>query len=142
MASATNCGLESKAESSIRMQKKYGHLQFCVFDVMFSVGNGVRNPQNLGHHSSSTHDPTVKHRRELIGSSDDEGAAISFQTIRSRDRVAFQNVREESFGWHAPETMGYITVNENLWVVRIGTEKRDQSQLLTEGEYGIFVVLW
>ncbi len=98
MASATDCGLESKAESSIRVQKKDGHLQFCVFDVMFSIGNGVRNPQNLGHHSSSTHDPTVKHQRVLIGKSDDEGAAISFQTIRSRDSVALQNVRQVSFG--------------------------------------------
>jgi len=54
MTSATNSGLESEAESSVRVQEKDGHLQLCIFDMLFSIGNGVWSPQDLGKLRSST----------------------------------------------------------------------------------------
>ncbi len=76
MASARNSGLESKTESPVRVKEKDGLLQFRILDVLSSVRDGVRNPQDLGNHSSSIHNPTVKHPRVLVWGSDDERIAI------------------------------------------------------------------
>jgi len=76
MASARNSGLESKTESPVRVKEKDGPLQFRILDVLSSVRDGVRNPQDLGNHSSGIHNPTVKHPRVLVGGSDDERIAI------------------------------------------------------------------
>ena len=81
MASATNGGLESKAESSVRVQEKDGHLQVSVLDVLSSIGNGMRNPQDLGDHSSDGLDGAVKHPILLIGGADDERTAVSPKAI-------------------------------------------------------------
>ena len=54
MASATNSGLEGKAKPSVRVQEIDGHLQLCILDVLSSISNGVRNPQDLGDHGSNT----------------------------------------------------------------------------------------
>ena len=88
MASATNGGLESKAESSVRVQEKDGHLQLGVLDVLSSIGNGMRNPQDLGDHSSDTLDATVKYPRVLIGRVDDERTTVCPQVIWGRDGIA------------------------------------------------------
>ncbi|SRR5258707_9927140 len=76
MASARNSGLESKTESPIRVQEKDGSLQFRILDVLFSVRSVVRNPQDLGNHSSGIHNHTVKHPRVLAVESGDERIAI------------------------------------------------------------------
>ena len=76
MALANNGGLESKAESSVRVQEKDGHLQLGVLDVLSSIGNGIRHPQDLGDHSSDALDATVKYPRVLIGRVDDERTAV------------------------------------------------------------------
>ena len=81
MASASDSGLEGKAESSVRVLEKDGHLQLCILDVLSSIGNGVRDPQDLGNHGSDTHDTTVKHQI-LIGNVDDERTAVWPNTIR------------------------------------------------------------
>jgi hypothetical protein len=76
MASTANSGLESKAESSVRVHEKDGHLQLCILDVMSSFGSGVWNPQVLGYHTSDIQDRTVKQIRALIGRVEDERTAI------------------------------------------------------------------
>jgi hypothetical protein len=81
IASTTGSSLESEAESSVSVHEKYGHLQLCLLDVLSSIVNGVRSPQDLGNHSSDTpEDTTVKHRRVLIRKVDDERTAILFQS--------------------------------------------------------------
>jgi len=95
MASTTDSGLEAKAEPSVRVQEKDGHLQPCILDVLPSIGNGVGNPQDLRDHSSDTQDTTVKHPRVvLIGEIDDERTAVWPNTIRCGDGIGLQNVRE------------------------------------------------
>jgi len=72
MASARNSGLESKTESPVRVQEKYGSLQSRSWDVLSSVRSGVQKPQDLGNYSSGIHNPTVEHPRGLVGESDEE----------------------------------------------------------------------
>ena len=88
MASTTNSGLESKAESSIRVRKKYGHLQLCILDVLSSIGNGVWDPQGLGNHGSEIQNTTVEHPRVLNGRAGDERAAVWSKAIGGRDDFA------------------------------------------------------
>jgi hypothetical protein len=76
MASAADGGLEGKAESSVRVQEEDGHLQFGILDVLSSVSNSVRDPQDLWNHSSDGQDATVKCQRVLIGRVDDERSAV------------------------------------------------------------------
>lgn len=114
MASATNSGLETKAESSVCVQEKDGHLQLCLFDVLSSVGNGVRNPQDLGNHSSDTQDTTVEHPRVLIGNVDDKRTAVCLEAIRGRDNIALQNMTEVPLSQSGTETTGYVTVHQKL----------------------------
>ena len=76
MASTTNGGLESKAESSVRVQEKDGPLQLGILDMLSSIRNGVWDPQGLGNHSPDTLDATVKHPRVLIGRADDERTPV------------------------------------------------------------------
>jgi hypothetical protein len=111
---AANSSLESKPESSVRVQEKDGHLQFCILDVLSSVGNGVRNPQVLGDHSSDTQDTAVEHPRVLIGKADDERAAVWSKAIQGRDGIALQNVREVPLSRLGTETMGYVPVHQKL----------------------------
>jgi hypothetical protein len=87
MASTTNSSLERKAESSVRVLKKNGHLQLCILDVLSPIGNGVR-PQYLGNHSSDILDLAVKHPRVSIGRIDDERIAVWPRAIRGRDGIA------------------------------------------------------
>lgn len=110
MASTTNSSLESKAESSVRVHEKDGHLQFCILDVCFSIGNGVWNPQDLGNHSSDIQDRAVEHPRVLIGGVDDERTAVWPKVIRCRDGIALQNVREVPLSRLGTETTGYVPV--------------------------------
>jgi len=113
MTSATNSGLESEAESSVRVQEKDGHLQLCIFDMLFSIGNGVWSPQDLGNHSSDAKHTTVKPPGGLIGRVDDERAAIWLRTIRgSKDGIALQDVREVPLGRLGTETTGYVPVHQ------------------------------
>jgi len=65
------------------VKEKDGHLQFRILDVESSIGNGGWDPQNLRHHRSITHDPTVKYPSVWVrklnsdmfrGRSDDERA--------------------------------------------------------------------
>jgi hypothetical protein len=114
MALATNSGLESKTESSVRVQEKDGHLQLCILDVLTSIGDCVRNPRDLGDHSSDAQDTTVKHPRGLIGKVDDERTALWPNTIRGRDGIALQNVREVPLSRLWTETMGYVPVHQKL----------------------------
>ena len=106
MASTTNSGLEAKAEPSVRVLEKDGHLQLCTFDVLPSIGNGVRNPQDLGDHSSKTQDSPVEHPRVLIGRVDDERTAVWPKTKQCSDGFALQNVREVTLSRLGTETMG------------------------------------
>lgn len=88
MASTTDSGLESEAESSVGVSEKDGHLQHCFMDVLFLIGNGVWNPQDLGDHSSVrivTQHTTVKHVR--IGNVDVERSAICLKEIRGKDDI-------------------------------------------------------
>jgi hypothetical protein len=95
--------------------EKDGHLQLCILDVLSSIGNGVRNPQDLGNHSSDIQDTKVKHPRVLIGGVDDERtAAVCPKAIRGRDGVALQNVREVPLSQLGTETMGYVPVHQKL----------------------------
>jgi hypothetical protein len=114
MASTTDSGLESEAESSVRVQEKNGHLQLCILDVLSSVGNGVGDPQDLGDHSPDTQDTTVKHPRVLIGEVDDERTAVWPNTIRCGDSIALQNVREVTLSRLGTETTRYVSVHQKL----------------------------
>jgi hypothetical protein len=114
MASAANSILERKPEPSVRVQEEDGHLQPCFFDMLSSIGNGVRDPQVLWDHSSDFPDTTVKHARVLIGKADDERAAVWSKVIRGRDDLALQNVREVPLSRLGTETMGYVPVHQKL----------------------------
>ena len=111
MTSTTNSGLESKAESSIRVRKKDGHLQLCILDVLSPIGHGVGNPQDLGDHSPRTHDTTVKHPRVLIGEAEDERTAVWPNATRCRDSIVLQNVGEVPLSRLGTKTMGYVPVH-------------------------------
>ena len=110
MASATNSGLESKAESSVRVHEKNGHLQLCIFDVLSSVGNSCRGPQVLWNHSSPCHNTTVEHPRLI----DDERTTVGPKPKRGRNGFALQNVSEVPLGQLGTETMGYVPVHQKL----------------------------
>jgi hypothetical protein len=114
MASTTNSSLESNSESSVRVLEKDGHLQRCILDVLSPIGNGVRNPQYLGNHSSDIQDPAVKYPRVSIGRIDDERNAVRPRVIRGRDGITLQNVREVSLSQLGTETMGYVPVHQKL----------------------------
>jgi hypothetical protein len=114
MASTTNSGLESKAESSIRVLEKDGHLQFCILDVLSSIGNGVGSPQGLGNHRSDSQDTTVKHPRGLIRKVEDERTAVCPKAIRGRDGLGLQDVREVPLSRPGTETLGYVPVHQKL----------------------------
>ena len=114
MASTTSSGLESKAESSVRVGEKDGHLQFCILDVLSSIDSGVRNPQDLGNHSPDKLDTTVEHRRGSIGRVDDERTAFWSKVIRCRDGIALQNVREVLLCLLGTETTGHVPVHQEL----------------------------
>ena len=96
------------------MQEEDGHLQPCFFDVLSSIGNGVRNPQALRDYSSDTQDTTVKHIGVLIEKVDDERAAVWSKVIRGRNGLALQNVREVPLSRLGTETMGYVPVHQKL----------------------------
>ena len=66
MASTSSCGFKGKAKSPIRAIKEDGHLQFRLFDVVFSIGDGIRSPQRLGHHSPFSYNLTVKQPVRLV----------------------------------------------------------------------------
>lgn len=119
MVSASNSGLETEAESSVCVQEKDGHLQLCLFDVLSSVNNGVRNPQDLGNHSSDTQDTTVEHPRVLIGTADDERTAVCLEAIRGRNDIGLQNMTEVPLSQLGTETMGYVTVHQKLKIARV-----------------------
>ena len=106
MASATNSGLERKAESSVRVHEKNGPLQLCILDVLSSVGNSCRDPQVLGNYSPVTSDTMVEHPRLI----DDERA----NPKRGRDGFALQNVMEVPLGQLGTESMGYVSVYQKL----------------------------
>ena len=114
MGSTTNSALESKTESSVRVLEKDGHLQLCILDMLSSIGNGVGNPQDLGDHSSNIPDAAVEHARILIGKVDNERTTVRPNTIRCRDGIALENVREVSFSRLGTETKGYVPVHEKL----------------------------
>ncbi len=67
IASTSSCGFKGKAKSPIRALKEDRHLQFRLFDVVCSIGDGMRSPQRLGHHSSFSHNLTVKQPVRLVG---------------------------------------------------------------------------
>jgi hypothetical protein len=99
VAVASNSCFERKAKCPVRVQEKDRHLQCRLCDVVSSVGNGMRGPQSLRHHTSSTHDPTVEHPSGLVGKlrvdmlghvSNDEGIAFSPTVVRGGDGVALQ----------------------------------------------------
>jgi hypothetical protein len=110
----TNSGLESKAESSVRVQEKNGHLQLCILYVMSSVGLGCRDPQFLGNHSSDTQDTMVKHPRLIGKVVDDERTALWPNPKRCINGFALQNVGEVPLGQQGIETMGYVPVHQKL----------------------------
>jgi hypothetical protein len=56
MASASNSGLESEAESSVRVQEKDRHLQQDAFSCR---DNPPWSPQDLGNHTSDTPEDTT-----------------------------------------------------------------------------------
>jgi hypothetical protein len=114
MASTTDSCLEAKAESSVRVLEIDGHLQLCILDVLSSIGNGVGNPQDLGNHGSNTQDTTVKNARVLIGKVDDERTAVWPSTIRCKDGIALQDVREVPLSRRGTETMRYVPVYKKL----------------------------
>jgi hypothetical protein len=135
MAVTSDSGSEREAKSPIRVQEEDRHLQFRLFDVVSSVGNGMRGPQGLRHHSSSTHDPTVEYPGRLVGrltsdilrnGSDNEGIAFSSRIMRGGDVVAFQEANEVPLSSWGTETLGYISIHENLWVSRVKTGERVQ----------------
>jgi hypothetical protein len=111
MASTTNSGVESKAESPVRVLEKDGHLQLCILDVLSSIVNGRRNPQGLGSDSSDIQDTTVKHLRVLIGGVDDERTAVWSEAIRGSDGIALQNVKEVPLSQLGTKTTGYVSVH-------------------------------
>ena len=76
MEPTTNSVPEGKAEPSIRVQEKNGHLQVCILYVLSIIGKGCRGPQGLGNHSSETQDITIKYPRALIGNVDDERTTV------------------------------------------------------------------
>ena len=101
-------------------------MQLCILDVLSSISNGVRNPQDLGNHSSDTKDTTVKHRRVLIGDVDDERTAVCPKAIRGIDGVALQDVREVPHSQLGTETKGYVPVHQKLWIGRVNTGEHVQ----------------
>ena len=113
MAPTTNSGLEGKAEPSVRVQEKNGHLQLGILDVLSSIGNGCRDPQVLGNHSSDSQDAAVKQAR-LIGKVDDERTAVWPKPKRGRNGFALQNVTEVPLSQQRTETMGYVPVHQKL----------------------------
>src|ERR1700761_8754618 len=90
VAVAGSSSFERKTKSPVRVQEKDRHLQFRLFDVVSSIGVGMRSPQSLRHHTSSTYDPSVEYPSVLVGklSADmlgnginDEGFAFSSRMI-------------------------------------------------------------
>jgi hypothetical protein len=123
IASANNRGIERKAKSPVRVQEKYGHLQFRFLYVANSVGHIEWDPQALRNHSSITHDPTVEHPSVWVGKSNsnifrnrsgDESAAFRPRKKRGKDRVALQNIKEVLLSLLRTETLRYIPVDQDL----------------------------
>jgi hypothetical protein len=114
MASATHSGLESKAESSVRVQEEDGHLQLCLFNVLSSIGYRVRSPQDLGNYCSDAQHTTVKHPGVLVGRADDERTAVWLRTVRGKDGIALQDVFEVPLSRLGTKATGYIPVHQKL----------------------------
>ena len=123
MASASDGYFERKTKSPVRVQEKDGHLQFRILDVVFSIGNVVRNPQGLRNRSSDTHNATIEHPSVLVGilNSDifrnrgnDERAALCPREIWSRNCVPLQNIKEVLLSLLRTEALGYIPVDQKL----------------------------
>ena len=123
MTSASDGCFERKTKSPVRVQEKDGHLQFRILDVVFSIGNAVRNPQGLRNHSSDTHNATIEHPSVLVGKlnsdifrnrGNDERAALCPREIRSRNGVPLQNIKEVLLSLLRTEALGYIPVDQKL----------------------------
>jgi hypothetical protein len=114
MAPTTNSGLDSKAEPSVRVQEKNGHLQLCISYVMSSVCLSCRDPQVLLNHGSDTHDTTVNHPGLIGEVVDDERTAVWPKPKRGRSGFALQDVGEVLLGQQGSESMGYVPVHQKL----------------------------
>jgi hypothetical protein len=99
LAPASHRSFESKAKASVRVQEEDRQLQFRLRDVLSYVGNGMRNPQSLRHHSSTAHNHTVEYPSVLVGELisdmlgngwDNEGNAILPRMTRGGDVVVLQ----------------------------------------------------
>ena len=67
VAAPTHCSFETEAKVTVRVLEEYRHLQFRLRDMLSNNGNGMRNPQSLRDHGSSTHDHTVEYPNNLVG---------------------------------------------------------------------------
>ena len=67
VAAPTHCSFESDAKVPVRVLEEYRHLQFRLRDILSNIGNGMRDPQSLRYHGSSTHDHTVEYPSGLVG---------------------------------------------------------------------------
>jgi hypothetical protein len=123
VASATKSSIEREAKSAVRVLEKDRHLQWRFFDVLSPVGDGMRDPQCLRDHSSTTHDHSVEYTGGLVrilnsdmprNGGNKERVAFSPRMMRGGDGVALQQTREVPLSALGSETRGYIPVNENL----------------------------
>ena len=90
VAAPTHGSFETEAKIPVRVLEKDRHLQFRLRDVLSNIGNGMRDPQSLRHHSSNTHDHTVEYPSGLVGRlildmvgngrDDEENASLSRMT--------------------------------------------------------------
>jgi hypothetical protein len=108
MTPTTNSGLESKAESPVRVLEKNGHLQLFILYVISLIRNGLWNPQDLGNHSSDTQDTMVNHPRLIGEVVDDERTADWHNPKQGRNGFALQDVKKVSLSHRGAETMGYV----------------------------------
>jgi hypothetical protein len=90
VAAPTHGSFETEAKIPVRVLEEYRHLQFRIRDVLSNIGDGMRDPQSLRHHGSSTHDHTVEYPSGLVrclildmvgnGRDNEENASLSRMT--------------------------------------------------------------
>lgn len=67
VASARGSSLKRESKPPVRVLEKDGQLQFCLFDVMPFIGDGMWGPQSLRDHGSPGHYAAVEHPTCLVG---------------------------------------------------------------------------
>ena len=126
VASTSSSSLKRESKPPVRVFEKDGQLQFCFFDVMPFIGDGMWGPQSLRDHGSLIHYAAVKHPTWMAGKlrwdmpgngSDEEESAFASRNLRGwigRDGDALEQPKEVTLGLPGRETVGYIAVDEDL----------------------------